>query len=82
MYRVLAKEEPDLRVLNYAPGPLDTEMQKEARTNTADPALKKAFCDFFSEGKLLTCEESCAKMMGLLLEDKYTSGDHIDVYDI
>nr|XP_020495714.1 sepiapterin reductase-like isoform X1 [Labrus bergylta]XP_029134315.1 sepiapterin reductase-like isoform X2 [Labrus bergylta] len=82
MFRVLAQEEPDLRVLNYSPGPLDTAMQQAARSSTGDSDLKKAFSDMFSEGKLLTCEESCTKMMKLLLEDKYTSGDQIDVYDL
>ncbi|XP_074546535.1 sepiapterin reductase a [Halichoeres trimaculatus] len=82
MFKVLAQEEPDLRVLNYSPGPLDTAMQEVARSSTGDSGLRKAFSDMFSEGKLLTCEESCAKMMKLLLEDKYTSGDQIDVYDV
>ncbi len=36
----------------------------------------------FAQGQLLTCEASCAKLMKLLLEDNYTSGAHIDVYDL
>lgn len=82
MFRVLAEEEPDLRVLNYSPGPLDTAMQLVARSETADPSLRKAFSDKFAQGQLLTCEASCAKLMKLLLEDKYTSGAHIDVFDV
>uniref|UniRef100_A0AAQ5ZT03 Sepiapterin reductase n=1 Tax=Amphiprion ocellaris TaxID=80972 RepID=A0AAQ5ZT03_AMPOC len=82
MFRVLAEEEPDLRVLNYSPGPLDTAMQVEARTRTADDSIRKSFVDMFDQGQLLTCEASCAKLMKLLLEDNYTSGAHIDVYDV
>uniref|UniRef100_A0A3P8SX16 Sepiapterin reductase n=1 Tax=Amphiprion percula TaxID=161767 RepID=A0A3P8SX16_AMPPE len=82
MFRVLAEEEPDLRVLNYSPGPLDTAMQVEARTRTADDTIRKSFVDMFDQGQLLTCEASCAKLMKLLLEDNYTSGAHIDVYDV
>ncbi|XP_061657881.1 sepiapterin reductase-like isoform X2 [Syngnathoides biaculeatus] len=82
MFKVLAEEEPDLRVLNYAPGPLDTDMQLVARTKTGESSLRKAFSDMFDEGQLLTCEASCTKMMKLLLEDKYTSGDHVDFYDV
>ncbi|KAM9734530.1 sepiapterin reductase a [Menidia menidia] len=82
MFKVLAEEEPDVRVLNYSPGPLDTAMQVEARSNTADPNIKKSFSDMFAKGQLLTCEESCAKLMKLLLEDTYTSGAHIDIYDL
>lgn len=81
MFRVLTEEEPDLRVLNYSPGPLDTAMQMEARSTTGDPSLRKSFSDKFAQGQLLTCEASCTKLMKLLLEDTYTSGAHIDVYD-
>ena len=38
-----AEEEPDVLVLNYAPGPVDTDMQYEARTYTADKDLKDMF---------------------------------------
>ncbi|KAK5900365.1 hypothetical protein CgunFtcFv8_025328 [Champsocephalus gunnari] len=82
MFRVLAAEEPDLRVLSYSPGPLDTDMQLVARSSTADPDLKRTFSDMFSAGQLLTCEASCAKLMKLLLEDSFTSGAHIDVFDL
>lgn len=82
MFRVLAEEEPDLRVLSYSPGPLDTAMQMVARSKTADPNLRKSFSDMYAHGQLLTCEASCAKLMKLLLEDNYTSGAHIDIYDV
>ncbi|XP_051268345.1 sepiapterin reductase a [Dicentrarchus labrax] len=82
MFKVLAEEEPDLRVLNYSPGPLDTAMQEAARSRTADPSIRKSFSDMFSQGQLLTCEASCTKLMKLLLEDTYTSGAHVDIYDL
>ncbi|XP_071322251.1 sepiapterin reductase-like [Trachinotus anak] len=82
MFRVLAEEEPDLRVLNYAPGPMDTDMYTVARSRTADPTIRKSFSDMFAQRQLLTCEESCAKLMKLLLDDSYTSGDHVDIYDL
>ncbi|KAF6724436.1 Sepiapterin reductase [Oryzias melastigma] len=82
MFRVLAEEEPELRVLNYSPGPLDTEMQQEARSRTADPDVKMSFSKMKTRGQLLTCEESCAKLMKVLLEDSFSSGAHIDVYDV
>ncbi|XP_062334432.1 sepiapterin reductase-like [Osmerus eperlanus] len=82
MFRVLAEEEPDLRVLNYAPGPLDTDMQVEARANTADSNVRQSFAVMHSQGQLLTCEESCAKLMKVLLEDNFPSGAHLDYYDL
>ncbi|XP_033845683.1 sepiapterin reductase a [Periophthalmus magnuspinnatus] len=82
IFRVLAEEEPDLRVLNYAPGPLDTDMQLEARSKSGDMLLRKSCNEMFSKGQLLSCEESCGKLMKLLMENTYTSGAHIDFYDI
>ncbi|XP_029371873.1 sepiapterin reductase a isoform X1 [Echeneis naucrates] len=82
IFRVLAEEEPDLRVLNYSPGPLDTDMYMVARTRSADPGVRKSFSDMIDQGQVLTCEKSCKKLMKLLLDDKYTSGDHIDIYDV
>ncbi|XP_059905922.1 sepiapterin reductase a [Gadus macrocephalus] len=82
MFKVLAMESPDLRVVNYSPGPLDTGMQLEARTLTEDDSLRNTFADMFSKGKLLTCEASCAKLTTLLLKDEYTSGAHVDFYDV
>ncbi|KAI4871675.1 hypothetical protein NFI96_031105 [Prochilodus magdalenae] len=82
MFRVLAEEEPELRVLNYAPGPLDTDMQVQARSSSADPNLKNTLADLHSQGRLLTCEESVAKLIKVLLEDDYPSGAHLDFYDL
>ncbi|XP_028829575.1 sepiapterin reductase a [Denticeps clupeoides] len=81
MFRVLAKEEPDLRVLNYAPGPLDTDMQVEARS-TSDPTLKKTVFDLRDKGQLLTCEQSCSKLVKVLLKDDYQSGVHLDYFEL
>ncbi|KPP61797.1 hypothetical protein Z043_120062, partial [Scleropages formosus] len=82
MFRVLAVEEPDLRVLSYAPGPLDTEMQVQARVNTGDPNLRSTISTMQAQGQLLTCEESSAKLIKVLLEDSYQSGAHLDFYDL
>ncbi|XP_026876383.2 sepiapterin reductase a [Electrophorus electricus] len=82
IFRVLAEEEPDLRVLNYAPGPLDTDMLLQARTFTADATVKESISAMHSEGHVLTCEESAGKLLKVLLEDNYPSGAHLDVYDV
>jgi len=43
MFLTMALEQPHILVLNYAPGPVDTEMQVEARTKTGDPELRTMF---------------------------------------
>uniref|UniRef100_A0A671PME8 Sepiapterin reductase n=1 Tax=Sinocyclocheilus anshuiensis TaxID=1608454 RepID=A0A671PME8_9TELE len=82
MFRVLAAEEPDVRVLSYAPGPLDTDMQLQARRSSGDLQLRRSFSSMFSEGQLLSCEESGAKLMKLLLDNDFQSGSHLDFYEL
>ena len=43
MFATMALEEPEILVLSYAPGPLDTQMQLVARTQTKDPEIKNMF---------------------------------------
>lgn len=81
MFKVLAEEEKDVRVLNYAPGPMDNDMQKEARTLTKDPDLRLQFFNMKKEGKLVDCHVSARKMLDILQADAYKSGDHVDFFD-
>ncbi|XP_007431552.1 sepiapterin reductase [Python bivittatus] len=81
MFRVLAAEEPDVRVLNYAPGPLDTDMQEVARTQSADLELRQMFHDMKQCGQLIDCDVSSQKLLSLLLANTFESGAHIDFYD-
>uniref|UniRef100_A0A672ZFS3 Sepiapterin reductase-like n=1 Tax=Sphaeramia orbicularis TaxID=375764 RepID=A0A672ZFS3_9TELE len=69
MFRVLAAEEPNVKVLSYSPGPMDTEMQEEICRLTG------ACYD------LLPCQEPGAKLMKLLLDNNFISGSHIDFFD-
>ncbi|NXU56364.1 SPRE reductase, partial [Turnix velox] len=82
MFQVLALEEPDVRVLNYAPGPLDTDMQLLARTKTGDPVMRQYFQGLQERGQLIDCTVSAQKLVNLLEEDTFCSGAHMDFYDI
>ncbi|XP_071609220.1 sepiapterin reductase [Heliangelus exortis] len=82
MFQVLALEEPDVRVLNYAPGPLDTEMQLLARTKTGDLELRQHFQSLHKSQQLIDCTVSAQKLVNLLEEDSFPSGAHLDFYDI
>ncbi|XP_009908158.2 sepiapterin reductase [Dryobates pubescens] len=82
MFQVLALEEPDVRVLNYAPGPLDTDMQLLARTETGDADMRQFFQNLQESGQLIDCSVSAQKLMKLLEEDTFCSGAHVDFYSI
>lgn len=72
--RVLAEEQKDLgglRILNYAPGPMDTDMSAEVR--------ESGFGDTFD---YVDVEASAAKCVRLALGDKsFEVGAHIDFFD-
>ncbi|XP_062992126.1 sepiapterin reductase [Elgaria multicarinata webbii] len=82
MFQVLAAEEPDVRVLSYAPGPLDTDMQEVARTRSGDPEMRQKFLHMKQCGQLLDCDVSSQKLLNLLLANTFESGAHVDFYDI
>ncbi|NWW79332.1 SPRE reductase, partial [Climacteris rufus] len=82
MFQVLALEEPQLRVLNYAPGPLDTDMQLLARTKTGDPGMRQHFQSLQESRQLIDSSVSAQKLLDLLEEDTFPSGAHLDFYDI
>ncbi|XP_064614612.1 sepiapterin reductase-like [Liolophura sinensis] len=82
-FSVLGKEEQETKttVLNYAPGPLITDMGDEARTKTADPDIRKMFEEFKRDGKNLECDTSAERLMEILWRMKFTSGQHVDFFD-
>lgn len=81
LFQVLALEEPNVRVLNYAPGPLDTDMQQLARETSVDPDMRKGLQELKAKGKLVDCKVSAQKLLSLLEKDEFKSGAHVDFYD-
>jgi tocopherol cyclase len=72
------KQNSGIRLLNYAPGPLETDMVQEIRTaSTLDTSLKPAFAR-----KLVEPLHSARVLVRLLQRDDYSNGAHIDYYDV
>lgn len=75
--RVLAAEQSKiggLKVLNYAPGPMNTDMARDIRSD-------EQYEDDLRSGKLIDPQVSAAKCVGLALGAGYKSGAHIDFFD-
>ena len=64
-----------IRILNYAPGPMKTEMFDSISTNSL---VSKAFQKIVP----LNPDQSAEKLWKVLAGDSFTNGDHIDFYDI
>jgi sepiapterin reductase len=71
-----------IRVLNYAPGPMDTMMQTQIRNDMPDGDLKTAFVDMHTSHSLVDPFESAKVLCRLLAEDTFESGSHLDYYDL
>ena len=73
----LLAENADLRVLNYSPGPCDTEMfHGIARESYASETRK-----MFEETTPLSCSQSVSKLVSVLKENTFENGTIVDYYD-
>ena len=73
----------EIRVLNYAPGPLDTKMQEDIReAELRDSKLGTVYTNMKEQNLLVDPLESAEKLLHLLRHPhSFRSGDHVDFYD-
>lgn len=79
--QVFAKENPDINVLNYSPGPVKTDMFHDICQNVADFEVKETFNELNDKNTVLTTLQTVNRLLKVLEEQKYISGDHVDYYD-
>ncbi|KAL3120756.1 hypothetical protein niasHT_008048 [Heterodera trifolii] len=84
-FRAFAVEHPKCRVLNYAPGPVDTEMHAEVKEKTYDSSVREVFAnrrhDANLHRKLLKPEETVRRLIQVIVEDQFESGARVDYFD-
>jgi sepiapterin reductase len=80
-HQTIAKENKNARVLNYAPGPLNTAMQTKIRDDMPDIDLKKVYVDMHKNKQLIDPHQSAIVLLNIVLADQYESGIHIDYFD-
>eukprot|EP00752_Nemacystus_decipiens_P010617 g9455.t1 len=76
-HRVIATEQASiggLKVLNYAPGPMDTDMAREIRT-------PEEYEEAVKNGKLIDPRLSAEKCVRLAVRGKFVTGSHVDFFD-
>lgn len=85
-HRVIATEQQvvdKVRVLQYSPGPMDTDMQKTIRESPCvDPELRKQFEDMKAQGTLIPPAQSSQRGVKLAISGDYETGAHVDYYDL
>ncbi|GFT81185.1 sepiapterin reductase [Trichonephila clavipes] len=81
-FRTLAEEEKEtVIVLNYAPGPLVTDMLPQILRD-ALPEIKQQFHEAQLQNQLLSTEYTVQRLIGILDRGRFKSGDHVDVFDM
>lgn len=81
--QVLATENDPARVkaLNYSPGILATQMQKDIQTMAGETSSTAKFLnDVISSGRAVPIDETCKELKAILDADEWTSGEQIDFY--
>ncbi|KAJ3017422.1 hypothetical protein HKX48_003558 [Thoreauomyces humboldtii] len=81
-HRTIAIEDPSVRVLNYAPGPMDTDMQTRIRKEMPDVPLRDVYDQMHREDKLVRPDTSARVLLRLLERDEWVNADHVDIYDV
>lgn len=84
-FRVLATEEGDtdrnLTVLNYSPGPVQTDMTAEVEANSVSESTRSTFIGLRNEQTYLQPIETTLKFVKIIESGAYESGAHVDYYD-
>ena len=79
--KVLALENPSVRVLCYCPGPCDTDMYRTLRDAIYNEEVRKNISQSYENGQVLQPDTSIAKLVRILKENSFDSGQTIDYYD-
>lgn len=77
---VLAVENPDVRVLSYSPGAVDTAMLRSIVDTSFSEKTSGLFRQRYKDKKVLSTQESIAKFVRILSEDKFENGANIDFH--
>ncbi|XP_065058929.1 sepiapterin reductase-like [Rhopilema esculentum] len=80
-HKCLACEETEIRVLNYAPGPMETAMSMNIQQNCGNEASREFFKAMREKNSIIQPDTSADKLVRILRKNEYKSGDHIDFYD-
>uniref|UniRef100_A0A182JCW4 Sepiapterin reductase n=1 Tax=Anopheles atroparvus TaxID=41427 RepID=A0A182JCW4_ANOAO len=85
-FRVLAEEEAEagaagVTVLNYSPGPVETDMTVDIQSRSNAPVIRDYFKGLRDTTTILTTEQTTAKFLQILQNGQFKTGDHVDYYD-
>ncbi|PIK39159.1 putative sepiapterin reductase-like [Apostichopus japonicus] len=80
-FRVMALEEPEVRIISYDPGAVDTDMYRETFTS-ADREVESTVKMIAKQTYFLKPEQSAGALVQALEEDKYENASIVRAYDV
>jgi sepiapterin reductase len=81
-HRCIGEEYPTVRVLNYAPGPMETQMQRVLREQLPESQMRTSMVEMFQNGQLVCKDDSARVLISVLDKNTFETGAHIDYYDV
>uniref|UniRef100_A0A914XZE7 Sepiapterin reductase n=1 Tax=Panagrolaimus superbus TaxID=310955 RepID=A0A914XZE7_9BILA len=78
--------ETDSRVLNYSPGPVETDMITEIGKSSFDPQIREMFSPTSTQStdshrKRLTPKETVSKLIAIIDKNEFDNGGRVDYFD-
>lgn len=80
-FRCLAVEFPDLLVLNYSPGPVETDMIADVQKKSVSMEMSRMVKEIREQGAMLTTDMTVGRFLEVIEAGNYRSGGHVDYYD-
>jgi len=81
-FRVLAAERSDIRVLNWSPGPMHTDMFDQLVNQSFNCKVVDDLKEMADNKTVVSCIKSIEKLFGILEKNEFASGDHIDYFEV
>ena len=76
----LAAENPEVKILNYSPGLMLTSMTENFHNTIAVDSTRKTFQEFKDGNLYVDTDESAKKMLNIVKDGSFTSGEQIDFH--
>ncbi|KAG5676130.1 hypothetical protein PVAND_005981 [Polypedilum vanderplanki] len=76
-FKMIAEEFKDLLVLNYSPGPVESDMTVYAQNASISEETSGMFKQLRNEGTILTTAMTTKRFLEVVAAGKYNSGDHM-----
>lgn len=77
---VLAKEHPEIKVLHFDPGMVDTDGLRQIRDTSHFNEIRAWIKSFYDKGELLEQDQSAQALIKILTDNAFQTGEYVSAY--